>query len=65
MASNVRASDAAATVVSHGTAAGEPTVDSPGPALPAEFATNTPASEAPRNATSVGPISALLSDPIE
>src|SRR6478736_5513105 len=43
-----RASVLAPTVVTHGTDAGEPTVPAPGPLLPAELATNTPASDAPR-----------------
>ena len=47
---NARASVLAPTVVSHGTEAGEPTVPAPGPLLPAELATKTPASEAPRKA---------------
>src|SRR3954471_10148498 len=56
VALNWRASVEAATVVSHGTEAGEPTVPTPGPSLPAELATKTPASLAPRNAISSGPI---------
>src|SRR4051812_28004740 len=52
---NWRVSVSAPTVVSHGTEAGEPTVPTPGPELPAELATNTPASEAPRKACSSGP----------
>src|SRR4051794_14114598 len=50
VAANVRAGLSAATEVSHGTVVGVPTVLAPGPLLPAELATNTPASEAPRNA---------------
>src|SRR4051812_19524137 len=41
---NWRASVSAPTVVSHGTDAGEPTVPTPGPALPAELAMKMPAS---------------------
>src|SRR4051794_1386856 len=47
---NWRASVSAPTVVSHGTPLGEPIVEAPGPELPAELATKTPASDAPRNA---------------
>ena len=53
---NVRAGLSAATAVTHGTEVGEPTVLAAGPSLPAEVATNTPASEAPRKATSTGSI---------
>src|SRR4051794_30229880 len=45
LAVNARCSVSAPTVVSHGTEAGEPTVLAPAPALPAELATNTPASD--------------------
>src|SRR3954451_2502861 len=65
VAVNARASVSAPTVVSHGTEAGEPTVEAPGPELPAELATNTPASEAPRKATSSGPITVDVVLPTE
>src|SRR3954451_17200346 len=51
VAVKARCSVSAPTVGSHGTEAGEPTVPTPGPALPAELATNTPASDAPRKAS--------------
>src|SRR5947209_11419002 len=54
VAAKVRASFSAATVVTQGAAAGVPIVPAAGPSLPAEVATNTPASEAPRKATSTG-----------
>src|SRR3954452_19313029 len=60
-----RASVLAATVVSHGTDAGEPTVPAPGPELPAELATNTPASEAPKKAISSGPMTYDVVPPTE
>ena len=45
----------APTVVSHGALPGEPIVSAPGPLLPADVATNTPASAANRNAMSSAP----------
>ena len=65
VALKARELDAAATEVSHGTEAGEPTVSAPGPALPAELATKTPASDAPRKAISSEPITVEVSDPME
>src|SRR4051794_33036151 len=52
---NARAIVLAPTVVSHGTEAGEPTVPAPGPSLPAELATKTPAPEAARYAMPSAP----------
>src|SRR4051794_6760498 len=49
---NARRKVAAATVVTHG--AGWSSVLAPGPLLPAELATNTPALAAPRNAIDTG-----------
>ncbi len=46
----------AATVVIHGTLAGPPMVLKPLPLLPADVATNTPASAANRKARSSGPV---------
>ena len=46
----------APTLVSHGTEAGLPVVAAPGPLLPFDVATNTPASAAKRKAMSSGPI---------
>lgn len=63
--SKVRARLEAATEVSHGTPLGDPTVPGAGPALPAELATNTPASEAPRNATSTAPMTCESAAPME
>jgi hypothetical protein len=60
-----RASELAATVVSHGTEAGEPTVPAPGPSLPAELATKTPASAALRKAIESSPITVDVGLPTE
>ena len=49
---NARRNVDAATVVTHG--AGWSSVLAPGPLLPAELATNTPAFEAPRKAFATG-----------
>ena len=55
----------AATVASHGTDPGEPTVLTPGPLLPPELATNTPASVAPRNASACDGSTVDVALPIE
>src|SRR5436305_14441360 len=65
VASNVRASVPAATVVSQGTAAGAPTVPGSGPSLPAEFETKTPASDAPRNAYDSASMTVGVDEPTE
>ena len=54
--SNDRACVLAPTLVSQGTEAGLPVVAAPGPELPLEVATKTPASAANRKARSSGPI---------
>src|SRR5918995_2838638 len=63
VASEARACVLAATVVSHGP--GCATVEAPGPSLPAEAATNTPARAAKRNATSTGSRKLVLEPLIE
>src|SRR4051794_33448555 len=60
---NARLTVEAATEVVHGTLEGEPTVPAPGPELPAEFATNTPALAALSSASSCGPNTAAVSLP--
>src|SRR5690606_21440562 len=53
----------AATVVTHGET--WLTVDAPGPLLPAEAATNTPAAYASRNASSTGSVNGLVPPEME
>src|SRR5439155_18995566 len=65
LAWKVRAAFSAPTDVSHGTVVGVPTVPASGPSLPAELATNTPASEAPRKANSTGSMTFDVVPPIE
>jgi hypothetical protein len=65
VAPNEREVESAPTAVSHGAEAGVPTVLASGPALPAELATNTPASEAPRKATESGSMTVEVSEPTE
>lgn len=48
---NFRSCVPAPMLMTQGLFAGEPTVSGRGPLLPAEVATNTPASRAPRNAS--------------
>src|SRR3954454_10369486 len=63
--STARAGMSAPTEFSHGTVVGLPTVDGSGPSLPAEFATNTPASEAPRKANETGSMRSDVVPPTE
>src|SRR3954453_14904093 len=63
--SKVRAALSAATDVTHGAAVGVPRVPGPGPSLPAELATKTPASDAPRKEISTGSMSVGVLAPIE
>ena len=61
--SNSRLCVEAATVVTHGDR--WLTVPAPGPSLPAEAATNTPAAYASRNASSTGSVSGVVPPEIE
>src|SRR5213592_1228303 len=65
VASKDRAGLSAPTEVIQGTAVGVPTVPGSGPSLPAELATKTPASEAPRKANSTGSMTFDVVPPIE
>src|SRR3954453_2137752 len=62
---NVRAALSAATAVTHGAEVGVPTLLGVGPSLPAEVATKTPASDAPRKVISTGSMRSAVLEPIE
>ncbi len=53
----------APTLITHGASDGEPTVDEPGPSLPAETEPKTPAAFAPRNAIAFGSVHGLRDAP--